>query len=214
MADAGATAREQRLRTLVEDALTPLHLVVEDLSLTPAGKRRLVRILIDDDLTSLTDGDDSSVVEPLTLDAIADATRAVSSALDESDVMGEQPYVLEVSSPGTDRPLTQPRQFRRNVGRLLEISRATSADESPVPAVSGRVLRADDQQVSLAAADGAEVSVPLADITKAKVVVEFDRPSAEDDSDDASGSGEKKTGAASAAQTKTKKKHEKKGKDA
>ena len=44
----------------------------------------------------------------VTLDDIADATREVSRVLDDTDAMGEQPYTLEVTSPGVDRPLTLP----------------------------------------------------------------------------------------------------------
>ena len=50
----------------------------------------------------------------VTLDDVADATREVNRVLDGSDVMGEQPYTLEVTSRGVDRPLTLPRHWRRN----------------------------------------------------------------------------------------------------
>ena len=85
--------------------------------MTPAGRRRVVKVLVDRDL-----GDADVATEPtdpLTLDEVADATRVVSDALDAGDLMGEQPYTLEVSSPGVGRPLTEPRHFRRNVGRLV-----------------------------------------------------------------------------------------------
>ena len=52
--------------------------------------------------------------------------------------MGEQPYTLEVTSPGTDRPLTQPRHWRRNQGRLVK---ATLADRRTV---TGRITDSDD----------------------------------------------------------------------
>ena len=58
----------------------------------------------------------------VTLDDVAEATRAVSEVLDESDVMGEQPYTLEVTSRGVDRPLTLPRHWRRNADRLVTVT--------------------------------------------------------------------------------------------
>ena len=62
-------------------------------------------------------------IDPFSSDEVAEATRAISAGLDASDAMGEAPYVLEVGSPGVDRPLTAPRHFRHNVTRLVEVSR-------------------------------------------------------------------------------------------
>jgi ribosome maturation factor RimP len=111
----------QEIRATLEPVLAPLGLVVEDVSVSPAGKRRLVRVLVDSDISGLDVADTTSPVPPLSLDAVADATRAVSDELDASDVMGQAPYVLEVSSPGVGRPLTSRDQLRRQVGRLVEI---------------------------------------------------------------------------------------------
>jgi ribosome maturation factor RimP len=111
----------QEIRATLEPVLAPLGLVVEDVSVSPAGKRRLVRVLVDSDISGLDESDARSVVTPLSLDAVADATRAVSDELDASDVMGQSPYVLEVSSPGVGRPLSSREQLRRQVGRLLEL---------------------------------------------------------------------------------------------
>ncbi|NNG40377.1 ribosome maturation factor RimP [Flexivirga sp. ID2601S] len=136
------SARTERIATDLTGVLAPLGLVVEDITVMPAGKRRLVRVLVDREFPA--DADPTAPVPPLDLDQIADATRAVSDRLDETDAMGEQPYVLEVSSPGTDRPLTQPRHFRRNVGRLVEV---TADGAEPV---TGRITRADDTGITLA----------------------------------------------------------------
>ncbi|HSU74088.1 MAG TPA: ribosome maturation factor RimP, partial [Terrabacter sp.] len=100
----------QEIRATLEPVLAPLGLVVEDVSVSPAGKRRLVRVLVDSDISSLDASDTTSRVAPLSLDAVADATRAVGDELDAGDVMGQSPYVLEVSSPGVGRPLTSREQ--------------------------------------------------------------------------------------------------------
>lgn len=160
----------------ISEALAPkleaLGLLVEDVTVLPAGKRRLVRVLVDR-IVSL-DNVVRAPVSPVTLDEVADATRIVSDELDSSDVMGEQPYVLEVSSPGTDRPLTEARHFARNVGRLVTV---TSQDGAKV---SGRVTAADADAVTLAVADGKGPSpageptrLDYTSITGAKVQVEF-----------------------------------------
>jgi ribosome maturation factor RimP len=135
------SARTERISADLAEVLAPLDLVLEDITVMPAGKRRLVRVLVDRALPA--DSDASSVIPPLDLDHVAEVTRVVSDRLDETDAMGEQPYVLEVSSPGTDRPLTLPRHFRRNVGRLIEL---TVAD---APTITGRIVRADDTGFTL-----------------------------------------------------------------
>jgi ribosome maturation factor RimP len=75
------------------------------------------------------------------LDDVAEASRAVSQALDDSEVMGQAPYVLEVSTPGVDRPLVEQRHFARNTGRLVRVRLADGST------VDGRVQSADDRLV-------------------------------------------------------------------
>ncbi len=84
------------------------------------------------------DGDDG-----VALDDIARISEAVSRLLDESDVMGTSPYVLEVTSPGVDRPLTEPRHWRRAVGRLVVAPLAEGGQ------IEGRVVAADDRAVEI-----------------------------------------------------------------
>ena len=99
------------------DCSTPVvaerGLDLEDVQVTPAGKRRLLRVVVDQD-------------GGVGLDSVATVSTAVAAALDDSDVMGGSPYVLEVTSPGVDRPLTQPRHWRRARSRLVE---ATVAED-------------------------------------------------------------------------------------
>ena len=111
--------QEQDVLAQVSSALGD-DFTVAGVSVTPAGKRRVARITVERPVAEAV-GD--TPIEPLTLDEIADATRLVSDALDDSDVMGSQPYTLEVSTPGTDRPLTEPMHFRRTVGRLVEMTK-------------------------------------------------------------------------------------------
>jgi ribosome maturation factor RimP len=151
-------ATDQTRERLVEELTHPLltlGLDLEGIELTPAGRRRVLRVAVDRD-------------GGVTLDDVAEATKEVSRLLDESDVMGEQPYVLEVSSPGTDRPLTHPRHWRRNTGRLVAV---TSSDGT---SRTGRVVQAHEDEVVLDV-DGDRVTLPLADVAKARVQVELNR---------------------------------------
>jgi ribosome maturation factor RimP len=101
---------------------------------------------------------------------VAEASRACSSALDAAELAEATPdaYVLEVTSPGTDRPLTEPRHWRRNTGRLVEVRRRGAG------ALTGRLLAVDDDGVTVET-KGAAQSVPFADITKGVVQLEFSR---------------------------------------
>ena len=111
--------------------------------------------------------DFTTVAAWLGMDDIADATRAVSAELDATDLMGNNPYTLEVSSPGVDRPLTLPRHWRRNAGRLVKVT--FSGDSAPV---EGRIVAGDEDGATLSV-DGDEVRVAFADVQKAKIQIEF-----------------------------------------
>jgi len=158
-----APSRED-LVGLVTPVVESAGLDLENLTLTPAGKRRMVRVIVDGD-----DGVD--------LDVVASVSRAVADALDESEAMGETPYVLEVTSPGVDRALTLPRHWRRARTRLVEVTPREGAD------LLGRVVDADDDAgggVTLDI-DGNTRHVPYSDISRAKVRVEFTRSAPADD---------------------------------
>ncbi|MCW2878923.1 MAG: hypothetical protein JWQ95_3023 [Sphaerisporangium sp.] len=151
----GADARRDHLIKLLEPVAAAEGLDLEDVTITPAGKRRLLRIIVD--------GDDG-----VSLDKVADVSQAVSKALDDSDVMGGNPYVLEVTSPGVDRPLTEPRHWRRAKGRLVK------ADLSDGTSAEGRLLAVDDSGVELQA-EGGPRRLAWRELAKGRVQVEFRR---------------------------------------
>ena len=152
---ASRTTTVERIEAELVDPLAVRGLDVEAVELTPAGKRRVLRVAVDKD-------------GGVTLDEVAEATREVGRVLDESDVMGEQPYTLEVTSRGVDRPLTLPRHWRRNRDRLVK---ATLLDGT---VVTGRIGDSDEEQVVLDV-DGSARAVPYADVKKALVQIEFNR---------------------------------------
>jgi len=145
----------ERLVELLAPVLADTGLDLEDVQVTPAGRRRLLRVVVDRE-------------GGVPLDEVAAVSGVVSAALDRSDALGGQPYTLEVSSPGVDRPLTQPRHWRRANGRLV---RASLADGSEV---TGRVAAADDAGVLLGV-DSGERRLDYADVAAARVQVEFSR---------------------------------------
>jgi len=170
-----------RLAGWIEPVVGSAGYDLEDLVVTPAGRRSVVRVVIDRD-------------EGVTLDDIAEVSRAVSAALDENDgELGRAPYVLEVTSPGVDRPLTEARHWRRNVGRLVAVPVGAPGGAEPV---TGRVTAVDDAGVTLAV-EGRSVEskgkpgakkrppaprhVPWAELGAGRVQVEFGRAGADTD---------------------------------
>ena len=180
-----------RVRSLVEVPLAAAGLVVEDVAVSAAGRRSVVRIAVDRGLAGLAHNDVGSVVAPLSLDEVADATRIVDTALDADPSLGDAPYVLEVSSPGVGRPLTQQRQFRRNVGRLVRLrlvegttvaGRILSVSETTIVVVNSPAEGATGPAAGAAqvAGDTTAIEIPLAQVRDGRIEVEFARP---DDSD-------------------------------
>ena len=168
----------EQIRATIEPALAPLGLVIEDVTISPAGKRRVVRVLVDTDIANLDPADTSSPVPPISLDDVADATRVVSDRLDDSDVMGRAPYVLEVSSPGIGRALKSRDQFRRQVGRLVEVVHEGGSDTGRLTEVGADRLTLAIPATKKAAAriEGIE----LDSVQRGTVQVEFKRPDAAD----------------------------------
>lgn len=142
-----------RLQGVLAEPVAALGLDLEGVEVTSAGKRSVVRVAIDKD-------------GGVDMDAVAEATRAISAALDASDAMGSGSYTLEVGSPGVDRPLTLPRHWRRNAGRLVKVTLTDGSE------VLGRIGESDDLAVSLDV-DGATQSLSYADVAKARVQIEF-----------------------------------------
>ncbi|MGH3734832.1 MAG: ribosome maturation factor RimP [Micromonosporaceae bacterium] len=166
----GATAPKQRLRAVVEPVVTAAGYELDDLAVSRAGKRSVVRVVVD--------GEDG-----VSSDAIAEISREVSAALDEAEAsgvpLGQGGYTLEVSSPGIDRPLTELRHWRRNRGRLVKVK----VDQATR---TGRVLAADESGVRLDVA-GETLDLDYDRLGPGKVQIEFGKPAgagARDDGDE------------------------------
>ena len=141
----------------VASVVAEAGLDLEDVVVHPAGRRTLVRVVVD------VDGG-------LSLDAVAAVSGPVSDAIDASGLVGETGYTLEVTSPGVDRPLTEPRHWRRARSRLVEVSLATG------DTFTARLTGSDEETAKFAEVGR---TVALADVARAQVQVEFNaRPSA------------------------------------
>jgi len=142
-----------QVRDLAEAMAESLGVDIEYVTLKPAGGRRLLRIAVDRD-------------GGVSLDDAAEISRAIAEQLDSSGIMGDSPYVLEVGSPGVSRPLTQPRHWKRNTGRLVRVVPIEGE------AFLARITALEGEQVVLTAETG-QVRMEQGEIRKAVVQVEF-----------------------------------------
>lgn len=166
---------EERVSQLVAGLVERRGFDLEGVEISTAGKhvdaQARVKVIVDSDAAS-------------DLDAIAGLSTELSEALDSAGDFGETPYLLEVTSPGIDRPLTVDRHWRRAQGRKVRIKLRTGAP-SPDPKSSdkfeARVGVLTDDTVALVLGGKNKphrVTIPLADIAEAVVQVEFNPPGA------------------------------------
>lgn len=158
---ASRTTAAERIETELVDPLAAQGLDIESVEVTPAGKRRVLRVAVDKD-------------GGVTLDEVAAATREINRVLDGSDVMGEMPYTLEVTSRGVDRPLTLPRHWRRNLDRLVKV---TLEDGETL---EGRIVATTEEGASLDVS-GTQHEIAYAQVHKAMIQIEFNRKKKDDE---------------------------------
>jgi ribosome maturation factor RimP len=148
------TAARERVRAVIEPVIEQAGYDLEEVTVSRAGRRHVVRVLVD------TDGG-------INLDDVAVVSREISATLDQVEERGGEvlagEYQLEVGSPGVDRPLTLPRHWRRNRGRLVAAAGLT-----------GRVVEVDDAGVVLDV-DGVTRTLTFAELGPGKVQIEFKR---------------------------------------
>jgi ribosome maturation factor RimP len=152
---------KSQLPGVLTPILAQFDLELEAVEVIPAGKRQLLRVVVD--------GDGATGTGPL-LDDLAEASKALSAALDSSAAVGDAAYTLEVSSRGVGRPLERPAHWRRNRGRLVAVN--TTDGNSVV----GRIVSADEGTVQLEI-DGSVRELAFGEVGKALVQVELNRSS-------------------------------------
>jgi len=152
-------ALKDQISELVTPAVSDLGFYLEDIHIDTPGNHRIV--------TCIVDGDAS-----LNLDQVTSVSRVISELLDEAAFMGETPFTLEVTSPGVDRPLTQPRHFAKNVDRLLKIIKLDGSE------ITGRILSNTENDVALTVVvkkETTEQTISFTEIKRAVVEIEFNR---------------------------------------
>lgn len=122
---------------------------LEEVKVANLGKKKLITVIIDSDTH-------------LNLDQVTVVTRSISDAIENLASLGTTPFTLEVTSPGIDRPLTLPRHWRKNIGKLAKI------DLGEGKSIESRILSVTEDSVIL---ESGEVKFDL--IKKATLVIEF-----------------------------------------
>ena len=155
----------QSITDLISPAVTEAGFFLEEVQIASPGSHRIVTCVVDGQT-------------PLNLDQVTVASRVISELLDTAEFMGETPFTLEVTSPGVDRPLTQPRHWTKNLTRLIKV---TLSDGT---ITTGRLTEFNDVDATLVENIKGrlkEHTVTFADIKRAVVEIEFNRKDAIDE---------------------------------
>lgn len=144
------------LRELLDPLVQKAGFILEEVKVTPLGRRRQISVIVD--------GEERNP----NLDEVASISRAISAQLDDYSGLGDSPFTLEVTSPGIDRPLTELRHWRKNLGRLVKI--LTMEDKE----ISGRIAEVHTGKVRID-----DVIFDFESIKRAQVQIEFNRPKEE-----------------------------------
>jgi len=172
-------AETQRLTAYLAPTVASEGLFLEEIEIKLAGAHRTVHVIVD-----LPETETGGV----SLDRIAEISRVLSDAMDEDPHDDGRPYSLEVSSPGVSRPLTEPRHWRRNTGRMVTVFPVRG------DAVTGRLVETDAEGITvipelpvkkgMKAKQGEKTHLAFSDIAKGRVEIEFahleDEPAGED----------------------------------
>jgi len=149
-------ALADNLSELLAPVFRESGLLLEEIRVIPVGRSRIISVTIDHDERNLD------------LDEVAATSRAISELLENYSQLGDNPFTLEVTTPGVDRPLSKAHHWRKNIGRLVSIAQTDGQK------LVGR-LKSHDSNSALFEVKGGEVSVSLGDIKRAAVEIEFNR---------------------------------------
>jgi ribosome maturation factor RimP len=141
--------KKEEISAAITPALSDLGFYLEDITITSAGRRSMLTVIVDGDTH-------------LSLDQVTVATKAISEIVENIQSLGQAPFTLEVTSPGLDRPLTKPRHWRKNIDRLVNIVLLDGKE------IKGRVKDATEISATID-----EQVIKFSDIKRATLEIEF-----------------------------------------
>lgn len=140
------------LEQLLNPVVAASGALIEEITITPAGKRRVVTVLVDHQDRNLS------------LDEVTAISRAISEQIDNDPrILGDRSFTLEVSSPGVDRPLRELRHWRKNIGRLVKITFKDGATKTGRISGCAELPEVDSEQID------------LEEVKRAVIEIEFNR---------------------------------------
>jgi ribosome maturation factor RimP len=139
----------EEIAVAITPAIEAAGCYLEEVTLTPAGKRKIMTVIVDGDTN-------------LSLDQVTAVSKEVSAIVEVLPALGDTPFTLEVTSPGVDRPLTHPRHWRKNHGRLIT---ATLEDGK---VVKGRIGASTEVDVEIDS-----LKIAYAAMKRALIEIEF-----------------------------------------
>jgi ribosome maturation factor RimP len=146
-------SNKEQVLAVITPAIESLGFYIEDITITSAGKRSMLTVIVDGDTH-------------LSLDQVTVATKAISEIVENLPTLGNNPFTLEVTSPGLDRPLTKPRHWSKNQDRLIKIILNDGKE------VTGRIKDSTESSVTVD-----EQVINFADIKRATLEIEFKKES-------------------------------------
>jgi len=141
--------KKEDISAAITPALEALGFYLEDVTITSAGRRSMLTVIVDGDTH-------------LSLDQVTSATKAIGEIVESIQSLGETPFTLEVTSPGLDRPLTKVRHWQKNINRLVKVVLQDGSE------IKGRI-----NEVNEANSVVGEIKVNYSDIKRATLEVEF-----------------------------------------
>jgi len=141
--------KKEEISAAITPALSDLGFYLEDITITSAGRRSMLTVIVDGDTH-------------LSLDQVTVATKAISEIVENIQSLGQAPFTLEVTSPGLDRPLTKPRHWRKNIDRLVKVILLDGSE------VKGRVKDTSETTTTID-----EQVINFTDIKRATLEIEF-----------------------------------------
>ena len=141
--------KKEEIIAAITPALEALGFYLEDVTITSAGRRSMLTVIVDGDTH-------------LSLDQVTTAIKGISEIVENIQSLGQTPFTLEVTSPGLDRPLTKPRHWRKNLDRLVKVILQDGKE------VKGRVKYVTESDATLD-----EQVINFSDIKRATLEIEF-----------------------------------------
>jgi ribosome maturation factor RimP len=146
--------KKEDISAVITPALSNLGFYLEDITITSAGRRSMITVIVDGDTH-------------LSLDQVTVATKAIGEIVENIQSLGESAFTLEVTSPGLDRPLTKPRHWRKNIDRLVKIILLDGKEiKGRVKDVSEITVTVDEQLINFSEIKRATLEIEFKQVGK------------------------------------------------